>query len=72
MQSKNSNGFEPNLPSRLKPDVSSDGLLEQNHGSEDSPRRCPIAYASRALLPYEKNYAQIEKETLSAFDCVWN
>jgi hypothetical protein len=60
--------FDPNLPSRLKPDASSDGLgalLEQNHGSEDSPRWYPIAYASRALLPYEKNYAQIEKETLS-------
>ena len=60
--------FDPNLPSRLKPGASSDGLgalLEQNHGSEDSPRWSPIAYASRALLPYEKNYAQIEKETLS-------
>ncbi len=60
--------FDPNLPSRLKPDASSDGLgalLEQNHGSEDSPRWSPIAYASRALLSYEQNYAQIEKETLS-------
>ena len=59
---------DPNLPSRLKPDASSYGLgalLQQNHGSEDFPRWFPIAYASRALLPYEKNYAQIEKETLS-------
>ena len=60
--------FDPNLPSRLKPDASSDGLgalLKENHGSEESPRWFPIAYTSRALLPYEKNYAQIEKETLS-------
>ena len=40
-------------------------LLEQNHRSSEGDRWFPIAYASRALLPYEKNYAQIEKETLS-------
>ncbi len=53
---------------RLKPDASQDGLgalLEQNHRSSEGDRWFPIAYASRALLPYEKNYAQIEKETLS-------
>ena len=60
--------YDPNLPTRLKPDASQDGLgalLEQNHKSTDGDRWFPIAYASRALLPYEKNYAQIEKETLS-------
>ena len=56
------------LPTRLKPDASQDGLgalLEQNHKSTDGDRWLPIAYASRVLLPYEENYGQIEKETLS-------
>ena len=60
--------YDPNLPTRLNLDASADGLgalLEQNHGSDDSPQWFPIAYASRALLPYERNYAQIEKEALS-------
>ena len=60
--------YDPNLPTRLRPDASQDGLgalLEQNHKTTDGDQWFPIAYASRALLPYEKNYAQIEKETLS-------
>ena len=60
--------YDPNLPTRLKPDASSEGLgalLEQNHGTADCEQWFPIAFASRALAPYEKNYAQIEKETLS-------
>ena len=60
--------FDPNLPPRLKPDAISEGLgalLEQNHGSEEEQRWHPIAYASRALQPYETRYAQFEKEILS-------
>ena len=60
--------FDPNLPTRLKPDASSEGLgalLEQNHGSEHKEMWYPIAYASRALQPFEQRYAQIEKEVLS-------
>ena len=60
--------YNPNLPTRLRPDASQDGLgalLEQNHKTTDGDQWFPIAYALRALLPYEKNYAQIEKETLS-------
>ena len=60
--------YDPNLPIRLKPDASQDGLgalFKQNHRSSEGDRWFPIAYASRALFPYEKNYAQIEKETLS-------
>ena len=60
--------FNPNLPTRLKIDASSEGvgaLLEQNHGSLENPQWHPIGYSSRALRDYEKRYAQIEKETLS-------
>ena len=60
--------FNPNLPTRLKIDASSEGvgaLLEQNHGSLENPQRRPIGYSSHALRDYEKRYAQIEKETLS-------
>ena len=63
--------FNPNLPTRLKPDASSEGLgalLKQNHGSENDEKYekwHPIAYESRALQPFEQRYAQIEKEVLS-------
>ena len=60
--------FHPNLPTRLRPDASSEGLgalLEQNHGSENDEKWHPIAYASRALQPFEQRHAQIEKEVLS-------
>ena len=60
--------FDPNLPTRLKIDASSEGvgaLLEQNHGSLENRQWHPIGYSSRALRDYEKRYAQIEKETLS-------
>ena len=60
--------FDPNLPTRLKIDASSEGvgaLLEQNHGSIENPKYHPIGYSSRALRDYEKRYAQIEKESLS-------
>ena len=56
--------FNANLPTRLRPDASSEGLgalLEQLHDGE----WYPVGFASRALREYEKKYAQIEKETLS-------
>ena len=62
--------FNPNLPTRLKIDASSEGLgalLEQNHGSLENPQWHPVGYSSHALLDYKKQYAQIEKETLYSF-----
>ena len=56
--------FNPNNPSRLKTDASSEGLgalIEQKFGEEWKP----IGYASRSLNESEKQYAQIEKEILS-------
>ena len=52
----------------MKIDASSEGLgalLEQNHGSLESPQWHPTEYSSRALCDYEKRYVRIEKETLS-------
>ena len=60
--------FDPNLPTRLKTDASSEGLgaiLEQNHRSLENPQWHPIVYSSRALRDYQKQYVQIEEETLS-------
>ena len=61
--------YDPNLPIRIRTDSSSEGLgamIEQNHHD----LWFPIAFASRALNHSEKNYAQIERETLSVvFGC---
>ena len=60
--------FNPNLPTGLKIDASSEevgALLDQNHGSLENPQWHPIGYLPRALCDYEKQYAPIEKETLS-------
>ena len=59
--------FDPNLPTRLKIDTSSEGvgaLLEQDHGSLENPQWHQIGYSSHALRDYEKRYVQIGKETL--------
>jgi hypothetical protein len=56
--------FDPKLDTKISVDASKTGLgaiLLQKHGDY-----CfPIAYASRAMTISEKNYAQIEKETLA-------
>ncbi|MEN8447427.1 MAG: RNase H-like domain-containing protein [Cyanobacteria bacterium J06555_13] len=61
--------YNPDLPTRLSADASSYGLgalLEQQHQLEWHP----VAYASRSLTSAERNYCQLEKETLSiVFGC---
>ena len=60
--------FDLNLPTRLKIDTSSEGvrvLLEQNHVSLKNLNWHPTGYSSCAFRYYEKQYIQIEKETLS-------
>lgn len=61
--------FDPGLPAKVSTDASKEGLgavLLQQHG----PAWCPVAYASRTMMEAERNYAQIEKETLGAvFGC---
>jgi len=56
--------YNPNLSLKISSDASQTGLgaiLEQQHDNQWHP----IAYASRSLSNAEKNYSQIEKETLS-------
>ena len=56
--------YDPSNPIRIRTDSSSEGLgamLEQEMNGE----WYPVAFASRSLTNAEKNYAQIEKETLS-------
>ena len=56
--------FDPKLPTKISCDASSTGLgavLEQQNGEN----WFPIAYSSRTLTSTEKNYCQLEKETLS-------
>lgn len=52
--------YDVNLPVTLESDSSDVGL-----GAVITQEGRPIAYASRALTPTERNYAQIEKECLS-------
>ena len=62
------NIFDPNLPTRLRIDASSEGieaLLKQNHGSLENPQRHPVGHSSQVLCDSKKWYVQIEKKTLS-------
>ena len=61
--------YNPNAPIRLRTDASIEGLgamIEQKFDGQWHP----IAYGSRSLGPSERNYAPIERETLSVvFGC---
>ena len=65
--------FDPNLPTKLKIDASSEGLgahLGQNHGSLEIPQWYLIGYSSCVLRDNEKRYAQIEKR--DSFYSFWS
>ena len=60
--------FDPKLETKVSVDASQSGLggvLLQKHDGN----WFPVAYASRALTSSERNYAQIEKETLAIVFC---
>ena len=57
--------YDPNLPICLAGDASAYGVgAVISHVMDDGNER-PIAFASRTLLPSERNYSQVEKKALS-------
>ena len=57
--------YDPKLPIRLAGDASAYGVgAVMSHVMTDGTKR-PVAFASRTLLPSERNYSQVEKEALS-------
>ena len=56
--------FNPALDTKISVDASKTGLGAVLLQKRDN-NWFPVAYASRAMTPSEKNYAQIEKETLA-------
>lgn len=57
--------YSPQLPLGLSTDASSFGLGAVLFHIFPNGKERPVAYASRSLTSSEKNYSQIEKETLS-------
>ena len=56
--------YDPKLPIKMAGDASTYGIgAVLSHVFPDGER--PVAFASRTLSSSEKNYSQIEKETLS-------
>ena len=57
--------YDPELPIRLAGDASNYGIGAVLSHVDNNGQEHPIAFVSRTLSQYEKNYSQVEKEALS-------
>ncbi|XP_031347140.1 uncharacterized protein K02A2.6-like [Photinus pyralis] len=59
--------FDPNLPIVVQTDASQDGIAGALFNKNKNGILKPVAFISRSLMPAEKNYSVLDKESLAIY-----